>query len=509
MNRIYIDGNHLTIEEVHQASLGGAYVEIHESALEPIEKSRKFLEEKLKEDRAHYGINTGFGDFAGVRISHQDLARLQINLVRSHSAGVGEKLPVEVVRAMMVLRANALCRGNSGVRREVIETLLEMYNKRIYPVVPSRGSVGASGDLAPLAHIALAMIGEGEVEYAGEIVPAREALVQNQITPVILQEKEGLALINGTQLMTAIGCIALAQMERLMKTADALAALTVEVLLGTDKSFIPQIQQARPHQGQIDTAENMLKLLKNSEIIESHRNCKKVQDPYSLRCIPAVHGAVRESMEFARKIFTTEINSSVDNPLLFPDEDLIVSGGNFHGAPVAIALESLAVALSFTANISERRTERMVNHHYSDLPPFLTRDGGLNSGFMIAQYTAAALASENKVLCHPACCDTIPTSAGQEDHVSMGSISALKLKQILENTWHVLAVEALCAAQAREFHEGKECGEGTRVVFESIRQKVPFMAVDRAVGKDILTVLSIIKDEGFMNNIEEKTGNLR
>lgn len=504
MEIIFIDGENLTIEQVFQVAKGEALVKISTHVYEKIDRSRKFLEETLNDGKVHYGINTGFGEFARIKISPQDLKQLQVNLVRSHCAGVGKPLPTIVVRAMILLRANALCRGHSGIRRIIIETLLDMLNAGVTPVVPSKGSVGASGDLAPLAHIALVLIGEGEAEYKGEILPGLEALSRAGIKPLELYEKEGLALINGTQMMAAIGCLALTEMSKILKMADVIAAMTVEALLATDQSFLPQVQMARPHRGQMESAKRLMAALSESEIVRSHKDCEKVQDAYSLRCIPSVHGASSEGMWFAHGIVNVEINSSVDNPLLFPDEGMILSGGNFHGAPIALALETMTLSLSFIANISERRTERMLNFHYSGLPAFLARDGGLNSSLMIAQYTAAALASEIKVLCHPACCDTIPTSAGQEDHVSMGSISGLKLLNVLENTWHILAIEALCACEAVEYRRPLKMGRGTGVLYEKIREKVPPILNDRPVGKDIEHVLKIIQHEGVIKEVEEK-----
>lgn len=506
MKTILIDGQSLTIAQVCRAATHNAPVEIDPSAFTRIDESRAFVERILQDGKAYYGINTGFGAFENVRIPPHDLKQLQVNLVRSHSAGVGEPLPAPVVRAMLLLRANALCRGNSGVRRSVIDAMLAMLNRGIHPVIPSRGSVGASGDLAPLAHMTLALIGEGDVEWGGRIMPAAEAFQEAGLAPVGLLEKEGLALINGTQMMTGIGCIAAGDARNLLKAADSIGALSLEVLNGTDTAFIPQVHEARPHRGQVETARNMAALLSGSEIVQSHRGCSKVQDAYSLRCIPAVHGAARESLRFACEILSTEINSSVDNPLLFPGDGLVVSGGNFHGAPVALALETLTLGLSFIANISERRVERMVNRHYSGLPPFLARDGGLNSGLMIAHYTAAALASENKVLCHPACCDTIPTSAGQEDHVSMGSISALKLLKVLENTWNILAVEALTACEAMEHRLPLKPGAGSGLVYRQVRDMIPPLKEDRFIGKDISKTLEVIRNEGFTGLIEEKTG---
>ncbi|MCD4783541.1 MAG: histidine ammonia-lyase [Candidatus Eremiobacteraeota bacterium] len=504
MDIIRIDGDNLTPEMVHKVARNYIYVEIDESAIKKIEESRDFIEKILTEKKTHYGINTGFGAFESIRIPPEDLQKLQVNLIRSHSAGVGEPLPTDVVRAMMLLRANALCRGHSGVRLEIVRLLVDMLNKCVHPVVPSRGSVGASGDLAPLAHIALSMIGEGKSEYRGEILPGGEALQRAGLKPAILCEKEGLALINGTQMMAGIGTLILRDMEKLILVADAAGALSTEVLMGTDRAFIPEIQEVRPHMGQIESAGNLLKFTEGSEMIKSHGNCPRIQDAYSIRCIPAVHGASRESCKFARRILCVEINSSVDNPLVFPDIQQIVSGGNFHGAPVALVLESMALGLAFIANISERRIERMVNHHYSNgLPPFLSPEAGLQSGMMIAHYTAAALASENKVLCHPACCDTIPTSAGQEDCVSMGSISALKLMNIFNNTVNIVAIELLCASEAVEHRSPHQPGRITGIIYQKIRNEIQPLSCDRPLSEDIEKVAELIKHEGFIGEIEE------
>jgi len=504
LDAVRIDGENLTPEMVHQVARNNVYVEIDESAVEKINKSRDFIEKILTGGKKYYGINTGFGDFESVRIPPEDLQKLQVNLIRSHSAGVGEPLPVDVVRAMMLLRANALCRGHSGVRLEVVKLIVDMLNRNVHPVVPSRGSVGASGDLAPLAHIALSMIGEGKSEHNGEVLPGDDALQRAGLKPVVLREKEGLALINGTQMMTGIGTLILHDMENLILIADVAGAMSTEVLMGTDRAFISEIQVVRPHKGQIETAENLMKLTEGSEIIKSHRNCPRVQDAYSIRCIPAVHGASRESCRFAARILEVEINSSVDNPLVFPDTEQVVSGGNFHGAPIALVLESMALGLAFIANISERRIERMVNRHYSnDLPPFLSPEAGLQSGMMIAHYTAAALASENKVLCHPACCDTIPTSAGQEDCVSMGSISALKLMNIFSNTAYILAIEFLCATEAMKHRSPLMPGKITGEVYHRIREEIPPLSSDRSLSKDIEKIAELIKHEGFIDEIEE------
>ncbi|MCE1248570.1 MAG: histidine ammonia-lyase [Firmicutes bacterium] len=501
---IKLDGKNLTIEEVAKVARHMEPVALSEEAYAQIEKSRSYIEAILEGEELHYGINTGFGAFQDVKVSKEDLSQLQINLIRSHSVGVGEPLSTDVVRAMMVTRANALCRGNSGVRLSTVSILINMLNKGVHPVVPSRGSVGASGDLCPLSHIAMSMMGEGKSEFGGEIMDGGTALKKAGIMPLVPAAKEGLALINGTQLMAGIGSLALYDAKNLINIADVAGAMAIEVLLGTDGAFADEISRARPHKGQSETAANLRRILTGSEITKSHRDCGKVQDAYSLRCMPQVHGAARETARFAEEILSVEINSSVDNPLIFPESDMIISGGNFHGAPVAIVLESLALGLQFLSNMSERRIERMVNSHYSSgLPAFLSPHAGLQSGFMIAQYAAAAMVSENKVLCHPACCDTIPTSAGQEDVVSMGSISALKLLKILDHTRKVLAIELLASCEAMEYRKPLKPAPVTGKTYEMIREISPRLTEDRSLSIDIEKVDELLKNEGFISALKK------
>lgn len=451
---------------------------------------------------AVYGVNTGFGALAEVRISSAQVTRLQQNLVRSHSAGVGAPLPRHAVRAMMLLRAAVLATGRSGARPVCCERLCELLNAGVHPVIPARGSVGASGDLAPLAHLALGMIGEGTCEYRGEILPALDALSRCGIEPLVLQAKEGLTLLNGTQHMTAVGGLAVLDAEATCRIADIAGALSLEALKGTARAFDARVAAARPHPGQITVAAALRALLDpaRSELAESHKDCGKVQDPYSLRCMPQVHGATRDVLAFARMVLEREAGSSTDNPLVFVDTGLagggeMISGGNFHGQPVALALDAAAIAVAELANISERRIEQLVNPHLSSgLPPFLAPDSGLNSGFMIAQVSAAALVSENKILAHPASVDSIPSSAGREDHVSMGATAALKLAQIEHHVRDVLAIELLCAAQGIDLRRPLRTTPALEAIHAVIRARVPAMLVDRPLAPDIAAVRALIDD---------------
>jgi histidine ammonia-lyase len=445
---ILLDGDTLTLEQLEAIALGQARVGLAPVAIERLAKARALVDTIAAGDRPAYGINTGFGNLAEVRIAKGDLRQLQRNLILSHAAGVGEPLAVDETRALMALRANVLAKGYSGVRLQTVETLVAMLNADVLPLVPSRGSVGASGDLAPLAHLALGVIGEGEVRYQGQRMAAARALEAAGIAPVVLEAKEGLALINGTQAICAVGSLALLQGRRLLEIADVAGAMTVEAMMGSHRPFMHQIHAIRPQRGQIACAANLRRLLAGSEIVKAHETCNRVQDAYSLRCMPQVHGAARDGLRFTEEALAIEINCGTDNPLVFADEELIVSGGNFHGQPVSQAMDMLAIGLTQAASISERRIEQLVNPSLSGLPPFLTENSGLNSGFMIAQVTAAALVAESRILCHPACVDSIPTSAGREDHVSMGMGAALKARQVVEHVRSVLAIELLSAAQA-------------------------------------------------------------
>jgi len=504
---IEIDGNSLSIEDVGKVSRGGEGVALADRALPAIRKSREFVERLCRENRAVYGITTGVGELSQKRVSAADLEKLQLNLIRSHATGVGEPFPEDVVRAVVLLRANALAKGYSGVREQLITFLLELLNRQVCPFIPSQGSVGASGDLAPLAHLALVVVGEGECLQDGERVPSRSALEDVGIEPLTLASKEGLALINGTQGMAALGCLLTSQAALLMKNAQIAGAMSVEALRGTDRVFDPKIHDVRPHPGQVRTASNLRRLVAGSGIIASHKDCEKVQDAYTLRCIPQVYGAALDTLAHARKVLAVEINAATDNPLVFADAGEVLSGGNFHGEPIAFVVDFLGIALAEIANISERTIDRLVNPHLSGLPPFLVAKSGLNSGFMIAQYTAAALVSENKVLAHPASVDSIPTSAGQEDHVSMGSIGARHAWRILENVERVLAIEFLCAAQGVDFRE-PEPGPGAGAAHAVIRRHVEHLNDDRALYRDIETVRGLVASGEIVRAVEEQVGAL-
>jgi histidine ammonia-lyase len=456
-----------------------------------------------------YGVNTGFGRFVSKQIPEELTEELQLRLLRSHACGVGEPYPDEIVRAAMLLRANALAKGNSGARIETVELLLACLGRGVLPRVPSRGSVGASGDLAPLAHLALPLVGEGEAWYDDELLSGADALRQAGLEPVRLAAKEGLSLINGTQFMAAHGALGLVRARRLAKAADCACSLSLEALQGSRTSFLPQVQALRPLRGQAASARNVLRLLEGSAIIESHRWCDKVQDAYSLRCAPQVHGASRDLLDYVEYTVDTELNAATDNPLVLVDDELLVSAGNFHGQPLAFALDALAMAVSELANISERRVERMVNPNLSDgLPAFLTTDGGLNSGFMIAQYVAASLVSENKSLCHPASVDSIPTSAGQEDHVSMGNASGLKAWQVIANAERAVSIELMAAAQAVEFLAPLEPGVGTRATHDAVRSLSKRVRDDRPLGGDIEAVAAAVRDGSLVAAVEAGVGEL-
>jgi histidine ammonia-lyase len=486
----------LTLEALAQVARAGRVVEIGERARGAMARSRAVVDRVVAGGDAApavYGVNTGFGALAEVRISAAQVAQLQQNLVRSHSSGVGAPLPRDAVRAMMLLRAAVLATGRSGARPACCEKLCALLAAGVHPVIPARGSVGASGDLAPLAHLALGMIGEGEAEYEGRVLPAADALRQAGLTPLVLEAKEGLTLLNGTQHMTAVGGLAVLDAEATCRVADVAGALSLEALKGTVRAFDERVIAARPHPGQIAVGQLLRELLAGSAIAESHKDCGKVQDPYSLRCMPQVHGASRDVLAFARSVLEREAASSTDNPLVVDDE--MISGGNFHGQPVALALDAAAMAVAELANISERRVEQLVNPHLSSgLPPFLAPDSGLNSGFMIAQVAAAALVSENKVLAHPASVDSIPSSAGREDHVSMGATAALKLATIHDHVRTVLAIELLCAAQGIDLRRPLTTTKPLEAVHAAIRARVPAMMVDRPLAPDIAAVRAMIDD---------------
>jgi histidine ammonia-lyase len=493
MDLIPLDGASLTLAKLERIARRDAEAALERAAAERMRASRAIVERYVAEGKTVYGVTTGFGVFADVAISPEKSVELQRNLILSHCAGVGEPLEARVVRAMMALRANALALGFSGIRVEVVELLLRMLQEDLVPVIPAQGSVGASGDLAPLAHLAAAMMGVGEVRLRGEAMAAAAGLRRIGAEPVVFAAKEGLAMINGTQAISAIGGLALARAQRLLALADVFAAMTLDALEGTDAAFDRRIHDARPHRGQTVVAGRMRALLAGSPLRESHRGCGRVQDAYSLRCVPQVHGAVRDAVEFASDTFEIEINSATDNPLVFPD-GAVLSGGNFHGAPVAIAADLAGMALTDLASISERRIERLVNPALSGLPPFLVREGGLHNGFMIAQVTAAALVSESKTLAHPASVDSIPTSAGKEDHVSMGPIAARKLERIVDNLENVLAIEGICAAQALEFRRPLRSSPPLERAHEVIRRRIAPWNEDRYLHADLVAMRGMLDE---------------
>ena len=506
---ISIDGNSLTLDEVVRVARLREKVEISPAGRRQVEASRAIVEKLLDSTTPVYGISTGFGDLSQIWISPQEREALQRNLILSHAAGVGECLPEDVVRAAMLMRANSLVKGYSGIRLATVEMLLELLSRGVYPAVPCKGSVGASGDLSPLSHIALVLMGEGKAFVAGKLVTGAVALAAVGLQPVAFAAKEGLALINGTQIMTAVGALAVYDAAALMKAADIAAAMSLEALRGTRAAYDERISRIRPHPGQLATSANLLKLTADSRIMESHEHCGKVQDAYSLRCAPQVHGASKDAVRRALETIEIEMNAATDNPLIFPDTGEVISGGNFHGQPVALVMDYLKTALAEIGSISERRVNRMLDAHLSDLPPFLTAYPGVDSGLMITQYTAAALVSENKVLAHPACVDSIPTSANQEDHVSMGTIAARQAREILENVRHVIAIEMLVAAQGLDFLKPLEPGVGVRVAHQAVRTEVPHLEEDRVPAEDIATVYQLLVSEAIVDQVEAVVGGLQ
>jgi histidine ammonia-lyase len=494
---ILLDGNTLSLEQLIAIADERVEVGLAPEAHARVAAARAIVDERAAGDEAVYGVNTGFGSFAETRIDRDDLARLQINLLRSHAAGVAEPLPVRAVRASMALRANVLAKGFSGIRVETLETLIAALNRGVHPRVPSRGSVGASGDLAPLAHMSLVLIGEGEVWDDQATRGGQEALAAAGIAPVRLAAKEGLALINGTQVSTAVAALALLGAERLARAADLAAALSIDALRGSQRPFDARIHAARPFLGQQVVAANLSRLLDGSPINASHANCGRVQDAYSMRCVPQVHGAAREALVWGRHMISIEMNAATDNPMVFADTAEILSGGNFHGAPVGLAADVMVLALAQLATISERRTERLVNPALSGLPAFLTRHGGLQSGLMLAQVTAAALTSEIKTLAHPASSDTIPTSANKEDHVSMSMAAALKAERALQLLTNVIAIEVLCACQAIDLLAPLTSAEPLMRAHAAVRERVPTLADDRSPAPDIDAICSVIRSGAF------------
>jgi histidine ammonia-lyase len=508
---VLLNGDDLTIEDVWAIAVGAVPAELSPDGREKMEAARSLVEQAARgEGGEHtYGINTGFGRFVSKSIPPELTEELQLRLLRSHACGVGEPYPDEVVRAAMLLRANTLAKGYSGARVETVQLILECLNRGVLPVVPSRGSVGASGDLAPLAHLALPLVGEGLAKVDGETLSGADALTRAGLEPVRLQAKEGLSLVNGTQFMCAMGALALVRARRIATSADIACALSLEALQGSRVSFMPEIQALRPLPGQRDAAANVDRLLEGSAILEAHRWCDKVQDAYSLRCAPQVHGASRDLLRYAEETIAVELNSATDNPLVLVEQGELVSNGNFHGQPLAFALDTMAIGIAEFASISERRVERLVNPSLSDgLPAFLTPDGGLNSGFMIPQYVAAALVSENKVLCHPASVDSIPTSAGQEDHVPMGNASALKCWTVLRNVESALAIELLSGTQGVEFLAPLEPGAGVRAAHDFIRSLSPAVQEDRPLASDIEAVAEGIRTGELVAAVESTVGEL-
>lgn len=486
MDRIlYLDGNSLTIEQVYDVAVNRTKVQLTEDSKKKVIKCRQFVEKLIDDGKIVYGLTTGFGKFANITIDKKDIEELQTNLILSHATGVGQYLPIDETRAIHLLRINVLAKGHSGIRLETLQTLIDMLNAEIHPCIPEKGSVGASGDLAPLSHLALVLLGHGKAEYQGEIIDGSEAMKRAGLSTVRLAAKEGLALNNGTQVMTGIACLSLIRAENLAKSADLIAALTVDALTGTPSAYDHLIHKVRPHSGQINSAANMLKAMEGSPLRESHIKCPNVQDAYSLRCTPQVNGAVRNALNFVRQTLETEINSATDNPLIFPDEEKVLSGGNFHGEPVAFASDILGFTVSELGNISERRMEQMYNPALNrGLNPFLAPRPGIDSGFMIAQLTAASLISENKVLAHPASVDSIPTSANQEDHVSMGTIGAVKARTILSNTTYVLGIELMSGCQAIQ-NRDYESSEVLKEIVNEYRTVVDFLEKDRIINMDI------------------------
>ena len=503
-----IDGESLTVEEVVRVARAGEPVKLSRLGLRRVQECHAVLRRIVESGRPVYGVTTGFGQLENVPIPKGDLLRLQENLVRSHAAGAGPPLHVDDVRASILIRANALAKGYSGVRPEVVDLLLGMLNKGVHPVVPSRGSLGASGDLAPLAHVALVMIGEGEAFVGERRMPGGAALRSAGLKPLRLEAKEGLAILNGTAVMAGLGCLLVADALQLLKDSEIAASMSFEALRGSPAPFDERLSRLKKQVGQHLVAGNMVKLLQDSEIVKSHKGPHRVQDPYSLRCIPQVLGACFESIHYARQVLEIEINSATDNPLIFPETAESLSGGNFHGQSLAMALDFLGLGLTVLGSFSERRTARLVDPQLSELPPFLTEHGGLQSGMMVLQYTAAALASENKVYAHPASADSIPASANQEDHNSMGQGAALKARHILENARRVVAIEYLAAAQGLEFRKPLKAGMGPRFAHRLIRKSVPRLTNDRAMSGDIERIVGMMRGGEIAKTVEVRVGRL-
>ncbi len=499
--RIQIDGDSLTLERVVRVAREGARAVLSERSRERLVTSRNALEKMVEGGRVIYAVNTGVGELVDVRIPPDELKALQVNLLRSHACGLGEPYPTEVVRAMMLLRANALAKGYSGVRPELVEMLLDMVNAKVHPLIPRQGSVGASGDLVMLAHLGLVVIGEGQADSGRGPEPGAQALRRRKLSPLSLESKEAISLINGTQAMTALGVLAARDSAVIADNAQIAGAMSLEALKGTSSAFDPRVSNVRPHKGQLRVSKNMLELVHGSEIMVSHHDCPKIQDAYTLRCIPQVIGASLDAIWYAQDVLEVEINSATDNPLFFADEAKVISGGNFHGQPVALAMDFLGLGVHELGSFSERRTARLVDEKLSGLPAFLTRHGGVSSGLMVPQYVAASIVSENKVLVHPASADSIPTSANQEDHNSMGTIAAWKARQIVENVRRVIAIEIISAAQGIDFIH-LSSSPAIENVRSALRKEVPAIEEDRPLSADIDKVAAMITDGVFVHAAE-------
>jgi histidine ammonia-lyase len=504
---VTLDGSAITLDALDSWLGKKLRVELTESIRERVSRSAEAVRKIAKGAKAAYGINTGFGKLCTTRIGPEQVEQLQTNLVLSHAVGVGDPAPAEIVRCMMLLKVQAMTHGVSGISLATLQCLIELLNADVLPVIPTQGSLGASGDLAPLAHMVLPMIGFGRVCVGGQVLASKEALDQHGIAPVTLGPKEGLALINGTQFMSAYGAAIAVRARRLAKLADIVAVMSLEGYRGSVQPFDERLHRLRPHEGAVETARNVRRMMVDSEILESHRDCGRVQDPYSLRCVPQVHGASRDALRHAGRVIETEINAATDNPLVF-DGDEIISGGAFHGQPLALALDYLAIGLAELASISERRINLLLSG-VDGLPLLLTAHAGLNSGMMLPHCTAAALVSENKGLCTPASVDSIPTSLGQEDHVSMGARAAVKCLRVLENTETVIAIEQLCAGQALDFRAPLKAGRGPRAAYEAIRRVIPHAEQDRAFGDDIATSLDLVRSRAVVEAVEREIGPLQ
>lgn len=505
--KVIVDGENLSINDVIAVAYDHAAVSYNDKTKKKILKCRKFVDDLLQDDKPVYGINTGFGILSDVKIPHDHLEELQLNLIRSHSIGVGEPFDKPTVRAIMLLRANVLAKGFSGITIETFDKLIELINKDIFPFIPQKGSVGASGDLAPLSHLALTLCGEGLVfDDDGKKVATSTVFKKKKIKPIKLRAKEGLALINGTQVMTAVGALSVHRMKNLLKLSDIALTATLDAVMGTDRAMDEKVNLVRAHKGQLETARNVRRLIKGSQIRKDHKSCTKVQDSYSIRCAPQVHGAVRDALRHTESVILTEINSSTDNPLIFPDERETISAGNFHGEPVALVMDYLTAAASELGSISERRIEQLVNPAFNQAPAFLVKNKGINSGFMIVQVAAASLASENKSLSFPASVDSIPTSAGKEDHVSMGTIAARKAAQVIDNTVSIIALELLTAAQALDFRLPLKPGKGIEAAYDAVRKEVLFMEEDYFIHPEFEKVRAM--EYSIVKKVEKAVGEL-